>query len=362
MPRKLELFRVYRNSGDEFLIVSNHPMSEEGLLEYTNHFNYSFFNSVLGQNLDINLSVGVIENLFDDINFETMLMYLDYAMYDAKKKGIPYTLVNQELMTQYSLQKEQETLLIDDIKNNRFITYYQPIIDIKNNNIYSIEVLSRWKYKDEIISAGRFIDIVKKIKYIERVDQNLFDNLQKDYLIIKEECSIDSVHFSINLSAELLKTFESNHHLFDDYINSIEIPKEHVIFEISEDINLGIISNETVEYIKQKGFRLVIDDFGSGVSKLSDVLSGKLLAIKTDKSMLPVDKKDVKKLQGFKTIIKAINSTGSMVCAEGIETKEQLHIVKDSGCSLMQGYLFSKPLSLDELIEYINSFDMSQYI
>jgi diguanylate cyclase (GGDEF)-like protein len=355
-------FEAYRNSGDEFFLVSKEPMTEEQFLSYTTSFNSSFYNEELKQNIDILLSVGVIEKVDKDLEFEKMLMYLDYAMYDAKKQKQTYTLVDESLMEKYNQQKQMEQLLIKDIKSNKFLTYYQPIIDAKNRRIDSIEVLSRWKYNNELLSAGKFIDIVKKIKYIEKVDQNLFNNLQEQYKVMSESCKhIGKINFAVNLSAEILKEFELDYSKFDMYIKNIRIPINRIVFEISEDINLGLISDETLEYIKSKGFNIVIDDFGSGVSKLSDVLSGKLHAIKMDKAMLPTDTKDVNRLKGFKTIVKAINSTGSLVCAEGVETKEQLLLAKNAGCNILQGYLFSKPMSLEEVITYIKTFDYSNY-
>ncbi len=355
-------FRTYRSSGDEFFLVSNEPMKEEEFLKYTDQFNQSYYNEELRQDVEITLSVGVIEDVSIDLKLETMLMYLDYAMYDAKKQGLTYTLVNDKLMARYNEQKIIEDLLIDDIKSNNFLTYYQPIIDIENKKIDSLEVLSRWKYNGNLIPASRFIDIIKKIKYIEKVDHNLFSNLQKEYQLIKDQCiDIDNINFTINLSAEILKVFERDFSKFDSYVSQATLPPSKTIFEISEDINLGIISNETLDYIKSKGYRLVIDDFGSGISKLSDVLSGKLFAIKTDKSMIPKDLKDVKRLNGFNTIVKAVNSTGSMVCVEGVETKEQLKISVDAGCKVLQGYYFGRPMSLQDIINYINTFDFTNY-
>lgn len=355
-------FEAYRNSGDEFFLVSKEPMSEVEFLNHTSKFSSTFYNEELRQNIDIVLSVGIIENVDENLEFEKMLMYLDYAMYDAKKQKQTYTIVNEEMMEKYNEQKHVEKLLIEDIKNNKFLTYFQPIIDVKNQRIDSIEVLSRWKYKNRLISAGKFIDIVKKIKYIERVDQNLFNNLQNQYQIISKQCkNIGNISFAINLSAEILKEFEEDFSRFDDYISKNIIPINQIVFEISEDINLGIISDETLEYIKSKGFSIDIDDFGSGVSKLSDVLSGKLHAIKMDKSMLPKDKSEVNRLKGFNTIVKAINSTGSLVCAEGVETKEQLILSKQAGCTILQGYLFGKPMPLEEIIKYIQTFDYSKY-
>ena len=355
-------FEAYRNSGDEFFLVSKEQMTEAEFLFSTNKFKSSFYNYELKQNIEILLSVGVIECVDENLELENMLMYLDYAMYDAKKQNITYTIVDDDLMIKYTEQKKIEQLLIQDIKNNKFLTYFQPIIDIKEKKIDSIEVLSRWKYNDQLLTAGKFIGIIKKIKYIEQVDRNLFNNLQNQYQTFVKECpNINEIKFAINLSAEILKEFEMDFNKFDSYIENIEIPIDQIVFEISEDINLGIISDKTLEYIKSKGFSIVIDDFGSGVSKLSDVLSGKLHAIKMDKSMLPIDSSDINRLKGFNTIVKAINSTGSLVCAEGIETKDQLLLSKRAGCKVLQGYFFGKPMPLEEIVRYIQTFDYNNY-
>lgn len=356
------LFNVYRNSGDEFFLISKEPMSQERFLDVTKGFKYSFFNEVLKQNIHVSLAVGFIPQIPKKLELETMLMYLDYAMYDSKKFNRTYTMIDKELMMIYDKQKNMESMLIEDIKRNNFINYYQPIIDVETGSIYSVEVLSRWQYKNEILPAGKFIDIVKKIRYIEKVDQNLFDNLQREYTQFRDKVeNIDSLKFSINLSAELLKSFEADYTRFDKYVKKMVIPKDNIIFEISEDINLGIISDNIIDYIKDKGFQLVIDDFGSGVSKLSDVLSGNLLAIKTDKSMIPLSKKDNKRLKGFTTIVKAVKSTGSMVCVEGVESKEQLQLVQETGCKIVQGYYFGFPLNSDDIVSYINEFDISKF-
>lgn len=361
--KSTEMFNTYRISGDEFILVSKKQMSEKEFLTYVELFNSSIYNEQLQQDVDITLSIGVIEKIEEHLELGKMLMYLDYAMYDAKKERKTYTLVNDELMRKYNDQKQVEELIIEDIRNNNLFTHYQPIINVKSQRIEGLEVLSRWYRDDILVSASNFIDIVKKIKYIEQVDQNLFNNLQNEYLRFKTELvDIENIFFTINLSAETLKMFEEDYIKFDQFVKNNIIPKEQVIFEISEDINLGIISDKTIDYIKDKGYGLVIDDFGSGVSKLSDVLSGKLLAIKTDKSMIPKDIKDTKKLKAFTTIIKAINASGSQVCIEGVETKEQLQIATSSGATSLQGYLFAKAISFDEIIEFIRTFNYADYV
>jgi EAL domain-containing protein (putative c-di-GMP-specific phosphodiesterase class I) len=155
--------------------------------------------------------------------------------------------------------------------------------------------------------------------------------------------------------------FEYDYERFDKFVENNKIPKNKLVFEISEDINLGVISEETLSYITEKGYDLAIDDFGSGVSKLTDVLSGKLQSIKTDKGMLPLCKKDTKNVKAFSTIIKAVNASGSKVCVEGVETTEQLEIIIKAGSTSAQGYLFAKPLSYDELIDFIRTFDFDKY-
>ena len=172
---------------------------------------------------------------------------------------------------------------------------------------------------------------------------------------------IKELTFSVNLSAESLMIFEKNNKKFDSFVKKGVIPIDKTIFEISEDMNLGVISIETLRYIQNKGYAIAVDDFGAGVSKLSDVLSGELRAIKTDKSLLPSKATNDKKIDGFFTIITAIRASGSTICVEGVETLEQLGMSIDAGCRLAQGYLFSKPIPKEEVVDFINNFDYSKY-
>jgi len=355
-------FITYRNSGDEFIIVSKKEMSEHDFLKHVKLFNSEIYNEQLQQDIEITLSIGVIEKIPKNLEIETMLMYLDYAMYDAKKEQKTYTLVDDALMNKYKEQKKIEDIIIHDINDNKLITFFQPIINLKEKRIEGVEVLSRWIRDGKMVPAYQFIDILKRIRYIEKVDQNLINNLQSDYLKINQEFDnqID-LYFAINLSAEILKMFEYDYERFDKFVENNKIPKNKLVFEISEDINLGVISEETLSYITEKGYDLAIDDFGSGVSKLTDVLSGKLQSIKTDKGMLPLCKKDTKNVKAFSTIIKAVNASGSKVCVEGVETTEQLEIIIKAGSASAQGYLFAKPLSYDELIDFIRTFDFDKY-
>ena len=360
--RSLESFRTYRISGDEFILVSSTPMS---LSEFKTHFptnGFSFYNDELKQDLDIAISIGVLEKLSNTVNLESILMYLDYAMYDAKKENKGFTIVDNALMKLYDKTKVIEQQLIEDIKNNRLIPYYQPIINMKEKRIEGFEVLSRWIYNDKIQPAAMFIGVVKKIKYVDLVDINLFNRLQDEYTELSNELEeIKDYSFSVNLSAESLMIFEKKNTMFDNFIKDRVIPFDKVVFEISEDMNLGLISIETLRYIQDMGFSISVDDFGAGVSKLSDVLSGELRTIKTDKSLLPSTESPDNKIKGFNTIIKAIKASGSSICVEGVETVSQMVLAQNAGCSLAQGYLFSKPIPKEQVIEFVKNFDYSNY-
>lgn len=357
------MFTIYRNSGDEFIFVSKQPMTINEFLENMNSLKLSYFSEMLKRDITITLSMGVIEKISEDLPLENMLIYLDYAMYDAKKSNQTIKIVDENLLKVYEEQKLIEQLLIEDIKSGSLIPYYQPIINTETKRIESLEVLSRWIYNNQVLSALKFIDVAKKIRYIERIDMNLFEKLQMEYpKFVSQVSDINKISFGVNLSAETLKLFEQDASAIDTFLGINIIPRENIIFEISEDINLGIISSSTLEDIQNRGYHLAIDDFGSGVSKLTDVLSGKLYAIKTDKGMLPKNLTDTQRLHGFTTIVRAVHSAGSNVIVEGVETKTQLDICLKAGCKLMQGYLFGKPMSFDEIVNYINTFDYEAII
>ena len=357
-----EKFRVYRISGDEFILVSIEPMTVKEFKSTILSSELTFYNETIKQDIEIKLSFGVLEKLTKTINLETILMYLDYAMYDAKNESKTFTIVTEELMKSYNETKILEQQIIDDVRNDKLIPYYQPIINLETGTVDGFEVLSRWLYRGKIQSAATFIDILKRIKYVDIVDRNLFKKIQQDYTeLISLSDKVKDMTISINLSAETLMGMERDNKMFDMFIDCRTIPIENIIFEISEDMNLGLISIETLRYMQKKGYNITVDDFGSGVSKLSDVLSGELKRIKTDKSLLPAKMNNDKRVKGFYTVIKAIQASGSVICVEGVETVEQLEISIDAGCKLAQGFLFAKPIPKEEVIPFIESFDYSNY-
>jgi diguanylate cyclase (GGDEF)-like protein len=359
----LKSFRTYRISGDEFILVSHSPMTIEAFMNEMPSNKFTFYSDEFQQNVDIHLSIGLFEKVDNHIRLESILMYLDYAMYDSKKEEKSLTIVNDELMKKYDDTKIIEQKLIEDIKNNELKPYYQPIINLSTKKIEGFEVLSRWLYKGKIRSAAMFIPIVKKIKYVDLVDMNLFNRLQVEYHELLESCdSIKNLVFSLNLSAETLMIFERNRENFDEFVKNLKMPVQNIIFEISEDMNLGLISIETLRYIQEAGFAISIDDFGSGVSKLADVLSGEIKTIKTDKALLPLNQSNDKKIKAFNTIINAIKASGATICVEGVETLPQLKIAIDAGCKLGQGYFFCKPIPKEKVIDFITNFNYDDYI
>jgi diguanylate cyclase (GGDEF)-like protein len=360
--KKLPNINAYRMGGDEFVLTSTIPMTIDKFKNLIHTTKFTFYSNEFKQNVDIEISLGILESVSENISLESLLVYLDYAMYDAKKEHIGITIVDKSLMKEYDDTKLIEQQLIHDIKNNKLIPYYQPIIDLKTKKIAGFEVLSRWYYNGEIRSATIFIETVKKIKYVDLVDKHLFNKLQQEYLdLLEHNPSIKNMYFAINFSAETLMIFERTNEMFDKFVKDRVIPKDKIIFEISEDMNLGMISIETLRYIQNKGYAVSVDDFGAGVSKLSDVLSGEIKTIKTDKSLLPTSKRRTEQLDAFNTIINAIKVSGSTICVEGIETQEQLKLAIKAGCTLAQGFLFSKPIPKDEVLEFIKNFDYSKY-
>ena len=361
--KELDNFRTYRISGDEFILVSKIPMTIDQFYEDLPTNKFTFFSEEYKQNVELVVSTGVLEELTDNISLESMLMYLDYAMYDSKNDNRAITIVNKELMALYDNTKVMEQQLIDDIKQNKLIPYYQPIINLDAKKIEGFEVLSRWLYKDQIRTAAMFIPIVKKIKYVDFVDKNLFAKLQNEYMeMLKEFDQMNDFSFSVNLSAETLMSFEKDNSLFDKFVEDKKIPTEKIVFEVSEDMNLGLISIETLRYIQNKGYSISVDDFGAGVSKLSDVLSGELKTIKTDRSLLPIEKSHDRKASAFYTIIRTIKASDTLICVEGVETLQQLKLSRITGCNYAQGYLFSKPMPKEEVIEFIKNFNFSDYL
>lgn len=249
----------------------------------------------------------------------------------------------------------------DAINNNEFYLVYQPIINLNNNSISDVEVLVRWNRGErEPIGPGTFVKIAEEIGFIQNITLEIAKQHSKQLVNWKNK-GID-IKSSINCTAlEIID--ESLGERIKEIIDSNNIDRSNLVIEITERVfNLDEKKlNYALSNLKNKGYSISIDDFGTGYNTLKNLENIKAQVIKIDKYFIDlIEQKNGNSI--VKHLIELIHEMGMLVVAEGVEKKEQLIILKEMGCDMIQGYYFSKPILPDDFAEYYKSFDINRYI
>jgi len=256
-----------------------------------------------------------------------------------------------EMQEKLMKAQEIETHFIDALKNDEFKLYLQPKIDIETGKLIGAEALSRWYYKNEkILPPMEYIPRLESTGLIVELDLHMFEALCKNIRLSYDSKFVGHVPVSINLSR--------NQKDFEGYINKLEsirqkydIPPNLIEIEITESTfteNVAEIK-KLINYIHKFGYRVAMDDFGSGYSNLSALVECGFDIIKLDKSLCADNASD-KRSYILEAVINMCNKIGMKVICEGVETKEQAANLLRLGCRSAQGYLYDKPLPVNEFV------------
>lgn len=208
-----------------------------------------------------------------------------------------------------------------------------------------------------IFLHGKFIPVFEKNNFIIKLDEYVFEKVCKDIKVLKNKIKNMPI-ISVNISKETL--IENN--FLEKYLRILskyKINASEIELEITEGmaINNELDIKEILAKIKNKGFKISIDDFGTGYSSLNMLQIMPIDIIKIDKSF--IDKID--KFNNNENLIEVIMMIAKKMnlktVAEGVEDKEQVDYLKKVKCDLIQGYYYSKPIKLENFIEYINKMN-----
>ena len=244
-----------------------------------------------------------------------------------------------------------KTYLDTAIKQEEFLVYFQPKYDC-NEKIYGAEALIRWNYHGkELLSPGQFIPIFETGGLISKLDDFVLRKVCQ-YLKKWEKEGLPLYPVSVNLSRKSLGNYNMAEHL-SSIVDSYGVDHSLIEFELTEsaayDNQNHLVS--VISQLKEKGFKISIDDFGTGYSSLSLLDVMPMDTIKIDKSFVdkirstPKDCREHAILKHMIAMIKELNLTS---LAEGVEEKEQLDVLLEMGCEVIQGFYYSKPLPVKE--------------
>ena len=348
-----------RFGGDEFVLLLRSMKSKKQTKKFIKKLSSALDTSFLIDNTEIFItaSIGVsfyTPNCPDDKcnNPKILLKHADIAMYSAKQIGRnSFRFFSQEtkdrIETEHNICHALHTILRNKDEQNELYLKYQPLLNIREEEVTECEALIRWKTIEGEISPDEFIPLAEKNNLIEKV--NLFVINQACLQQYKwQQSKQKPMRININLSgnklvfSNLIARLKHNLHKYklEPSLFGIELT-ERTISEISKD------TLHDLELLRKNGMKISIDDFGTGYSSLSELKNLPVTTLKIDKAFikgLPYDKKDHALV---KTIIDLGHSLNLDIVAEGVENIEQHLFLKKHSCNVGQGYFYQKPLHGD---------------
>lgn len=343
-----EVDTISRLAGDEFTVILTNinTVSEASLV--ANKILQSFALPVKLDNRDIfiSTSIGITTFPSDGTEIDKLLKNADTAMYHAKELGRNNYQFFSHVMNQKVLDElEMETNLRNALKNGEFLLHYQPQVDLSSNEIVGVEVLMRWKHPIfGFISPTRFIPHAEKTDLIIAIGEWVLHSACTQAVQWQKE-GMKPLRIAVNISGTQLKRQDLLGATANILLETGLAP-ELLELELTEGVVMenAELTINTLNQLKSMGIRLSIDDFGTGYSSLSYLKRFPIDTLKIDQSFI----KDITTNQDdyaiASTIIAMAHNLRLRVIAEGVETKEQLEMLRDKNCDEVQGYYFSRPL------------------
>jgi len=349
---------VSRLGGDEFVIILRDLANPSDIRNIANKvieaFNTPFL--LVDDEFYSTASIGISLYPKDGESALELMKKADIAMYRAKSLGKNnYVLYNDEMGKHDARELTLETELRHAIDRDEFELYYQPQVNAVTGNIVGTEALIRWNSpKHGFVSPIEFIPLAEETGLIIPIGQWVLKEATaqcKNW----QTLGFPPIKVSVNISAT---QFERGNIFADvkSVLASTNLSPKYLELELTE----GTLAKEpqaainTLNKLNDIGIKLSIDDFGTGYSSLSYLKQFCVSTLKIDRCFVKDILTDADDAAMCTAIISIANNLNLRVIAEGVEENEQLEFLKQHNCSIIQGYIFSKPLSNDDFIHYLN--------
>lgn len=351
---------VARLGGDEFAILLDGLESEAHAIAVAEKIQQALTRpfDLNGHEVFITASVGITLSTGNYSDPENVLRDADTAMYRAKESGKARCEVFDTTMHSHAVALLQlENDLRRAIERNEFRVYYQPIINLTNDEISGFEALVRWHHPERgLVSPLEFISIAEETGLIVDIGRRVLHEACRQMREWELEICTHPLTLNVNLSG---KQFAQ-----PDLVAQVQciledtgLKPSHLKLEITESVVMenAEIASSMLMQLCGLGVHLCIDDFGTGYSSLSYLHKFPVKTLKIDQSFVSRIGKNGENSEIVRTINTLANNLGMQVVAEGVETEQQLEQLKSLRCNFGQGYLFSAPLTAEEAAEFIQS-------
>lgn len=301
--------------------------------------------------LHISASIGIASSLEPPSHAAELLQSADLAMREAKQQGRnTWQWYGDEVASLMSEHVEMRLELQEAIREGQFLLHYQPIVDTRSGEVRSVEALVRWRHPEKgMISPGLFIPLAEQTGQIVAIGRWVLRRACQDMARLQAEGG-PTLPVAVNISplqfrrAGFLAQVEQ-------VLETTGWPAHRLELEVTEGVLMSGTDRaiEVLHALRQRGVQVAIDDFGSGFSSLRYLRQLPISKVKLDRSFIHDITHNGDNAAIVQGVVTMAHHLGLKVVAEGIETPEQHHDLMGRDCDLLQGFLFSRPVPLEQL-------------
>jgi diguanylate cyclase (GGDEF)-like protein/PAS domain S-box-containing protein len=343
---------VARLGGDEFTILLEDVQNTSGAVAVANKvldiMRQPFH--LKSNKLDISVSIGISMFPRDGSDAATLLKNSDAAMYLAKRDGRDRCRRFVRGMDYASLKLlELEQELHQALQKDELVLFYQPKVAIPSGRVIGLEALIRWQHpKRGLLAPFHFLHVAEEAGLMEQITEKVLKIATNQRAKWKKE-GIENVSVAVNLDTQFLKRSDAEK-ILDQAVKQAGIEPHDLELEIVETAMVQEPHHRALwQHLSELGFRISIDDFGTGESSLTRLKTLPVGILKVDQSFVRDLEQDENDRAIVQTVIAMANTLGKEVIAEGVETEAQLRFLYQSGCRKIQGYYFSRPVPSNEI-------------
>jgi len=339
-----------RLGGDEFAILLQDTEKAADAIKIANNILHELAApfQIGDYQVFTNVSIGIAMGSDIYKQPEHILRDADTAMYRAKANGKACYQMFEQTMHSHALHNFQlESDLRHALEHHELVAYYQPIINLDNNQIDSFEALVRWKHPEKgLINPIKFIPIAEETGLVVAIDLFVLQQACQQLRSWRDEgLATMSLMINVNLSVKHFMSFDLLAQI-DCVLEETGITGNSLRLEITESdiMENAEFAGKIISQLRDRQIQLSIDDFGTGYSSLSYLHRLPIDHLKIDRSFVMRIGKNGKNTEIIRAIIALAKSLDMFTIAEGIETQDQLKQIRELKCEFCQGYLFSRPV------------------